>query len=145
MGLGGKLFEEKGRVTWQAIKPIQSRLKPVGTEGESSESKFAGDIKGFGRLKGIDGSYEATSVTTQKAAIVRGSFQGVLTTTGGQTVTIRGFGTGKVDKDRFRGANLVVFDTDSRKLSWMNSLIAFWEVTAKTKSLEFTGIAYRWK
>ena len=61
------------------------------------------------------------------------------------TVTLKGFGTGKSGKNSFRGANLVVFDTDSRKLSWMNNTIAFWEITADAKSLEFSGIAYDWK
>lgn len=138
MGLGEKLFEEKGTVTWQAIKSI-------GTEGVTSESNLVGEIRGFGRLKGVDGKYMATAVTTQKGAITRGSFQGVLTTNGGETVTIKGFGTAKIDKGAFRGANIVVFNTDSRKLSWMNGSIAFWEVTAEAKSLEFRGVAFDWK
>ncbi len=41
----------------------------------------------------------------------------MLTTDEGETVTIKGFGTGKTDKAMFRGANLVIFNTDSRKLS----------------------------
>ncbi len=136
-----KLLEEKGKVTWQSIKS-------VGAEGVTSESNLAGKVKGFGRLKGTEGRYMATALTSQKGVIIRGSFQGVLTTEHMETVTIKGFGTGKLDKGRFRGANLVVFNTDSRKLSWLNNTIAFWEVTADAKSLEsleFTGIAYEWK
>ncbi len=138
MGLGEKLFEENGKVTSQAIKS-------KGTEGVTSESNFVGDIEGFGRLKGVIGKYRATAITTQKDAITRGSFQGVLTTDGGDAVTIKGFGTGRAEKGRFRGANIVVFSTDSRRLSWINTVIAFWEVTADAKSLDFSGIAYEWK
>ncbi len=138
LGLGEKLFEEKGAVTSQAIKS-------VGTEGVASESNFAGEIEGFGRMKGIVGRYVATAVTTQRDAIIRGSFQGVLTTNKGDSVTIKGFGTGKLDEGKFRGANIVVFNTDSRRLNWMNGIIAFWEVTADANSLEFSGIAYDWK
>ncbi len=138
MGLGEKLLEEKGKVTSQTIKSI-------GTEGVTTESNFVGDIEGFGRLKGVVGKYAATAITTQKDALTRGSFHGVMTTNDGEAVTMKGFGTGKVEKDKFRGANLVVFSADSRKLSWMNMVIAFWEVTADAKSLEFSGIAYDWK
>ncbi len=138
LGLGEKLLEEKGKVTSQTIK---SR----GTEGVTSESIFVGDIEGFGRLKGVVGKYMATAITTQKDAITRGSFHGVMTTNDGEAVTMQGFGTGRGEKNKFRGANLVVFSTDSQKLSWMNRIIAFWEVTADAKSLGFIGIAYEWK
>lgn len=138
MRLGEKLLEEKGKVTSQTIKSI-------GTEGVTTESNFVGETEGFGRLKGVVGKYMATAITTQKDAITRGSFQGVLSTNDGEVVTIKGFGMGKVEKGRLRGANLVIFKADSRKLSWMNRIIAFWEVTANAKSLEFSGIAYEWK
>lgn len=128
---------------WQSIKSISG-------EGVTLEANFVGDLTGFGRGKALDGSYMATAIITQEAALVVGNFQGVLSTLTGQTVTFRGAGRGKsvVTKGKggiTRGANLVTFKTDSRKLSWMNSVIAFWEVTANPKTLEFTGIAYDWK
>ncbi len=144
MGLGEKLFEEKGKVTWQAIKSVSDVV--------TMEANLVGDIKGFGRAKALYGSYMATAVVTQEGALVIGNFQGVLSTKAGETVTFRGSGRGKGavskwgEKGGFsRGANLVTFKTDSRKLSWMNSIIGFWEVTADPKTLEFTGIAYDWK
>jgi hypothetical protein len=138
LGLGEKLFEEKGASTSQAIKSI-------GPEGITLEGNFGGEIKGSGRMKGVDGRYMATAIATQKGALVIGTFQGVFTTNKGETVTIKGHGTGKTQKGKFRGANIATFNTDSRRLSLMNSTISFWEVTADPKFLEFSGIAYEWK
>jgi hypothetical protein len=139
---GEKLFEEKGKVTWQAIKSITG-------EGVTMEANIVGDIKGFGRGRALDGGYMATAVVTQEGALVIGNFQGVLSTKAGETVTFKGSGRGKgaltKGKGGFsRGANLATFKTDSPKLSWMNSIIAFWEVTADPKTLEFSGVAYDW-
>lgn len=145
-GLGEKLFEEKGKVTSQSIKSISG-------EGVTVEANLVGDIKGFGRGKALEGSYMATAIITQQRTLVIGNFQGVLSTNGGETVTFMGTGRGKGVVQRWgkgkggfsRGANLVTFKTDSRRLSWMNNVIAFWEVTANPKTLEFRGIAYDWK
>ncbi len=138
MPLGEKLWEEKGATKGLTIKSISD-------EGTEVEANFVGELKGLGRMKGIDGRYMATANVLQGPQVTAGVFQGILTTNKGETVIMKGYGTGKNVGGRFRGANIARLSTNSKRLSWMNSLIVFWEVEAAPNLEEFTGIAYEWK
>ncbi|MGB9372270.1 MAG: hypothetical protein WCB79_10125 [Halobacteriota archaeon] len=77
MAIGEKIFEEK-------IRPVGFAIKSVGSEGVESEYSVTGEIIGFGKAQGVNGTNMGTMCNLLRlSGITTGTAQGIMTTTDG--------------------------------------------------------------
>ena len=139
MNLGEKLFEDKNKTT-------SNTIKSVGPEGVTIELSWVGELKGHGRLSGIDGREMATGTYTQAPnGIATGHSQGIVTTKEGDMVTWREIGTGRNDASGGNFVGIITFMTTSRRLEWLNGVVAIYEGRGPPGYQEWSGTAQEWK
>jgi hypothetical protein len=135
--LGEKLWEEKGKVVGMSVKSI-------GPEGVNCEETFAAETKGFGR------SPNGTNVGTMDFVQApdggfSGSRQGIFMSQDGDTVVWKVYFFGKTEAGKSRTVGIIKFMTTSKKLAWMNDIIAAGESITDTKTMESSDTGYEWK
>ena len=138
MVLGQKLFEEAGNIT--AFKVI--KVHPL--EGTTTELTFRSEIKGIDRFPNGKNIGSGT-MTKYPHGIIDANWQGTLTTEDGEEFMWWGHEKSKVlEGGKIRGLNIVTGFTNSKNLSWMNSLIIVVDLAGSVNSDEFCATAYEW-
>ncbi len=141
MGLGEKLWEEKSRSLGLAVRT-------VGAEGAVIEGTWTGELKGFGRMRGIDGTTVGTTEFKKLAVqtyVIGSDSHEVFTTKEGERVFFEGYSTGKIHAGRYTsGVDIITFRTDSKRLLWMNDIIVLREGLGGPDSEEQVAMAYEW-
>jgi len=140
MALGQKLFEEAGKIG--GFKVI--KVHPL--EGATTEVSFTSDIKGIGKYP--SGKNMGSGTTTKYPhGIIDATWQGTFTTTENfEQFMWWAHEKSKVLEDgKITGLNVVTGFTNSKKLSWMNSLVIVVELSGSVFSEEFSATAYEWK
>jgi hypothetical protein len=142
MSLGKKLWEVKSR---RAGK----RILDCSEKGIHVEANFVGEIKGHGRLAGIDGKIVGTDDYWEKLTgeIVTGTVSGVLSLKD-EFVPFKGFGLGKLVKKSPLGIEkllvlLWVIDPP-QAFSWMRNTPILWEAVTDPETQTSTATAYEW-
>ena len=137
MSLGEKLWEDHGRVTARSVKSAKH-------DDIVMEISTAGEFKGFGRAKGIDGKFVATGNVERDGNLRRTTFHEVFTTSNGETILIHGYQLGKIEEGRAKSVAALSFSTKSAKLAWVNDLMLIRETDNDANSEEFVGRLYQW-
>jgi hypothetical protein len=147
MPIGDKLWEETS-------KAVGRRINDVSERGIHEEISFAGQITGFGRLKGMKGRIVGTDNYWEKITgenVIHGNANGVLTLQGekeGEIVGFKAVGLGKLVKHSpLRPEDLlslIWFPDPPPELSWMKSVIVIWEAVVDPKNQTITATAYEW-
>jgi hypothetical protein len=139
MGLGEKLFEEKGKVTDMNIESVH----PV--EGTKVNANFVSDIKGMGKFP--SGKNMGSGVINQYPhGIWDASYRGVVTTQDGEQFFWWGHAKSRAGEGwNVRGIVLVTGFTNSQKLAWMNRLILAIETELNQTAQEFAATGFEWK
>lgn len=121
-------------------------IKSVGAEGVTTETSWTAEIKGFGRMQGIEGRSVGTSTGWQRPdGITDGTAQGIFTAKDGDTGVWKSHSMGKIEAGKNKIVSLITFRTVSQKLSWMNSLVAISEGEIDPNTQEISGTGYEWK
>jgi hypothetical protein len=143
MPLGEKLWEETS-------KAIGRRINDVSEKGVHEEVSFHGEIRGFGRLKGVVGRTVGTDNYWEKITcenVINGTANGVLTL-GTDMVGFKAYGLGKLVKHSpLRPESLVSliwFPDPPPSLAWMTTTIVIWEALVDPKNQTITATAYEW-
>lgn len=144
MPIGAKLWEGTS-------KAVGRRINDVSDRGVHEEVSFVGQIKGFGRLKGMQGRIVGTDNYWEKISgenVTNGNACGVLTLQGGKRGEIVGFkalGLGKlVRRSPLRPEDLlslIWFPDPPPTLPWMNSTIVIWEAVVNPAEQTITATA----
>ena len=145
MPLGEKLWEQTTRPTGQKVTASE--------KGIQEEITFIGEIKGFGRLQGIDGRIIGTNeISAGKASqgITTGTASGVLAL-GDEFVSFEAQGLARFVKQSPRRAERVVClfrfmdaPTAPTDFSWMLNVIVLWEADTDPARHIVTATAYEW-
>ena len=137
MALGKKLWEEKGKITGMSVKSIDS-------EGAHIEETLASEFKGLGRFP--SGRNMGTiNIVARPDGFHSGTGQGICTTQNGDMFVWKCYALSKTEAGKDKGPAIIQLMTTSQKLSWMNSLIVFYEYIGDMKTLEYSATAYEWK
>jgi hypothetical protein len=119
MALGEKLWEGKGKSDGPGF------IKYIGMEGVASIYSWSAQMKGMGRAKGDDFSIHATGKSmTPSEGIGKAKTQGVFNTMSGEMGVFKGFDLMRMAGAKPGAVGLYSFMTKSKKLGWMNDLIA---------------------
>jgi len=138
MGLGEKLFEEAGNITSFKV----TKVHPI--EGATTEVTFRSEIRGIGRSPSGKNIGSGT-MTKYPHGVIDAAWQGTLTTEHVEEFMWWAHEKSRVLEDgKIRGLNIVTGFTNSRNLSWMNSLIIVVELAGSVYSDEFCATAYEW-
>jgi len=137
--LGGRLFEEKGKVTSISIESVH----PV--EGTKVKVDFVSEIKGTGNFP--SGQNMGLGIMNQYPhGVWDSSYHGVITTREGEQFMWWGHEKSRVgESGQVRGLVLITGFTHSQKLSWLNKLIMAAEIEFNPQVQEFAGTGYEWK
>jgi hypothetical protein len=142
MPLGEKLWEETS-------KAVGKKIMDVSEKGIQEEVNFVSDIRGFGRLQGMEGKIVGTDEHTGKLreGVISGTASGVLTL-GDEMVSYKAVGLGKLVKKSPLGASKLVslldFIDPPPNLSWMSDMLVIWEAEVDTENQLIKATAYEW-
>jgi hypothetical protein len=143
MPIGEKLWEETS-------KAVGRRFNDVSERGVHEEVSFVGEVKGFGRLRGIKGRTSGTDNYWEKLSgesVVNGTACGVMTL-GAEIVGFKAYGLGKlVKRSPARPQDLlslIWFPDPPPSLSWLTNTIVLWEAVVDEKSQTINATAYEW-
>jgi hypothetical protein len=139
MALGGKLFEESGKVVGFKV----TRVHPV--EGTTMEVSFTSEIKGFGKFPSGRNIGSGT-MTQYPHGVVDVSYQGTFMTgeEGEQFMWWAHEKSKLADGGKIKGMVMVSGFTNSQKLSWMNRLLMILESEFDPAAQQFRTTAYEW-
>jgi len=119
MAIGEKLWEGKGKSAGPSF------IKYVGMEGVGQMYSWNAQLKGMGRAKGMDLSFNATGKSmTPPKGIGHAKTQGMFMTMSGDMGVFKGFDMMRMAGKAPGAVGLYSFMTMSEKLGWMNDLIA---------------------
>jgi hypothetical protein len=144
MPIGEKLWEETSRAGGIRITASE--------KGIQEDITFAGEVRGFGRLQGIQGRIIGTDVSTGKLSdvVTRGTVSGVLALAD-EFVSFEAFGFAKYVRRSPRRREGVVClmrfiesDTYPTDFSWMLNTIVFWEGVTDPDNNISRAAAYEW-
>jgi hypothetical protein len=144
MPLGEKLWEETSKAT--GIRYLDASEK-----GLHCEVSFAGEIRGSGRMEGIQGRLVGTDnfwENLSEEGILTGTAYGALHLQSGEIIPFRAVGLGKVIK-RSPGAaanlvSLIHFINPPAHLSWMKNTPIVWDAVVDPQNQAITATAYEW-
>jgi len=119
LGIGEILWEGKGRTQIMIVRNVDAG-------GVEVEFTWSGDVKGRGKAKGVDGTIVFTG---RKLAPLSGLGKGTTTGQGlmftsKDMVAIKSSGYGNPKWKRTKSVELWSFLTSSRKLKWINEIVA---------------------
>lgn len=119
MGIGEKLWEGTGKTQIMIVKDVNA-------DGVSVEYTWAGEVKGLGKAKGVDGSIIFTGrklapISNKGAGTTVG--HGILFTSK-DMVAITSSGYGNPKWERTKSVEIWNFLTASQNLSWLNGAVA---------------------
>ena len=139
MAIGEKVFEEK-------IRPVGFAIKSVGSEGVESEYSVTGEIIGFGKAQGVNGTNMGTMCNLLRpSGITTGTAQGIMTTTDGDSVVWKLSYAGRASGAGGKLTGTVTFATVSEKLSWLNRTICVMEGKGEADPTKVgTNVFYEW-
>jgi hypothetical protein len=142
MPLGKKLWEEKS-------KAVGRRIIDCSEKGIHAEVSFVGQIKGFGRLAGIEGKIVGTDDYWEKLTgdVITGTACGVLSLKD-EFIPFKAVGVGKLIKKSPLALEkllslLWVIDPPPT-FSWMRNTLILWEAVTDPKTQTVTATAYEW-
>lgn len=119
MGVGKQLWEGTGKTQVMIVQDANA-------DGVTVEFTWSGDLKGTGKAKDIDGTIVFTG---RKVAPLTGLGKGTTTGqgllfTGKDMVAIKSSGYGNPKWKKTKSVEIWSFLTTSRRLSWINSVVA---------------------
>ncbi len=119
MGIGEQLWEGTGKTQIMIVKNLSA-------DGVTVEYTWAGDVKGVGKAKGVNGSIIFTGtklspLTNKGAGTTTG--QGILFTSK-DMAAIKSSGYGNPRWEKTKSVELRNFFTASERLSWLNGAAA---------------------
>lgn len=142
-----------GPMLWQEnSSAVGRRITDVSEKGIHEEVSFRGQIKGCGRLQGVEGRIVGTDdywETVTGESIISGTACGVLTLGEGQLVGFRAMGLGKFVHHSPLGFEdlvlLISFPDPPPSLSWMKTTIVIWEARVDPRTQSIEAVAYEWE
>jgi hypothetical protein len=142
MPAGQKLWEE-------TTKAVGKRFLDCSDKGVHAEVSFVGQIKGHGRLAGIDGKIVGTDDYWEKLTgeVITGTACGVLQLKD-EFISFKTVGIGKLVKKSPLGIEkllslLWVIDPPPA-FSWMGNTLILWEAVTDPKTQTVTATCYEW-
>lgn len=143
MPLGQKLWDETS-------KAVSKRFLDCSDRGIHAEISFVGEVKGCGRLAGIQGRIVGTDDFWERLTgeVSTGSACGVLALKD-EFIAFKALGLGKLVKRSPVGLEkllslLWVVDPPP-EFSWMRSTLILWEAMTDPKSQTVTAAAFEWE
>jgi len=138
MTLGEKLFEEAGKIASFKV----AKVHPF--EGVTTELTFRSEIRGIGKFPRGKNLGSGT-MTTYPHGIIDAAWHGSFTTQQAEQFIWWGHEKATLLEDgKIRGLNTVTGFTNSKNLSWMNSVIIIVDLAASVSADEFCATAYEW-
>jgi len=142
MPLGEKLWEEKS-------KAVGRRFLDVAEKAVHEEVSFVGEIKGFGKLKGVEGRVSGTDDYWEKLTgdVIHGTACGVMRLRE-DIIPFKAVGIGKMVRQSplaiEKLLSLIYFVDPPPDFSWMRTTLVLWEAVTDPKSQTITATAYEW-
>jgi len=138
--IGEKLWEGTGKTQIMIVQNVNA-------DGVTVEFTWSGDIKGIGRAKGVDGT---VTFTGRKLAPISGPGKGTTTGQGilfakGGMVAIKSTGYGNPKWENVKSVEIWSFIAASKKLSWLNDVVAIVTQEGDPSWKEFNVTINEWK